>query len=90
MTLINNIMRFLREAQSLSLTAKVLFVFSVYVLYCSAVAIYRLYLSPLAKFPGPKLAAITDWYETYFELFRGIGGQYTFQIQRLHEQYGMS
>jgi hypothetical protein len=30
-----------------------------WVLYIIGVAIYRLYLSPIAKFPGPKLAALT-------------------------------
>lgn len=49
-------------------------------------AIYRLYLSPIAKFPGPKLAALTLWYEFYYDVVRG--GQYGFKIADLHDQYG--
>jgi hypothetical protein len=31
------------------------------VLYLIAGSIYRLYFSPVSKFPGPKLAALTFW-----------------------------
>lgn len=49
-------------------------------------AVYRLYLSPVAKFPGPKLAALTFWYEFYYDVIKR--GQYTWKIQDLHRQYG--
>lgn len=37
-----------------------------FLLYIGFLAIYRLYLSPIAKFPGPKLAALSLWYGEYF------------------------
>ncbi|KAI0536737.1 cytochrome P450 [Xylaria digitata] len=49
---------------------------------------YRLYFDPLAEFPGPRLAAATHWYEAYYDIFSQGGGQWTFQIRRLHEKYG--
>ncbi|KAK2744163.1 hypothetical protein FQN57_004423 [Myotisia sp. PD_48] len=49
-------------------------------------AIYRLYFHPLSKFPGPKVAALTYLYELYFDAFQG--GQYIWEIKRLHERYG--
>ncbi|KAL8649988.1 MAG: hypothetical protein Q9226_005334, partial [Calogaya cf. arnoldii] len=55
-----------------------LLAFCALLVYCIFLAGYRLYFSPLAKFPGPKLAALTLWYEFYFDL----------EIERMHKQYG--
>ena len=49
-------------------------------------AIYRLYLSPLSSFPGPKLAALTLWYEFYYDVI--LDGQYFFHLVDLHARYG--
>ena len=57
-------------------------------LYSILLAVYRLLLHPLAGFPGPKVAALTKWYEFYFDILKGHGGQYAFEIKRLHEIYG--
>ncbi|OTA99611.1 hypothetical protein M426DRAFT_76271 [Hypoxylon sp. CI-4A] len=56
------------------------------VLYYVTLALYRLYLHPLAGFPGAKLAAVTRLYEGYYDLYQS--GQYTFKIADLHKQYG--
>ena len=58
-----------------------------FLLYTLSLAFYRLYLSPIAGFPGPKLAALTQWVETYHEL-RNPGGQFIWVYQKWHEQYG--
>lgn len=55
-------------------------------LYLLVLAVYRLYFSPIAHFPGSKLTAVCGWYETYFEIWKG--GQFIFQIEKWHEQYG--
>jgi hypothetical protein len=54
--------------------------------YSLALAINRLFLSPLARFPGPKLAALTSWYEFYYDVVKK--GSYIWKIKELHEQYG--
>lgn len=56
------------------------------ILYFTGRWIYRLYFHPLAKFPGPKLAALTLWYEFYYDAV--CRGQYIFRIKEMHEKYG--
>ncbi|OJZ89330.1 hypothetical protein ASPFODRAFT_58058 [Aspergillus luchuensis CBS 106.47] len=41
---------------------------------------------PLAKFPGPLLAAATELYEFYYDVIRD--GQFVWHIERLHQKYG--
>ncbi|KAI1163869.1 cytochrome P450 CYP682H1 [Nemania serpens] len=47
---------------------------------------YRMFLSPLAKIPGPKLAGLTYLYEAYYEGW--LGGQYFLRVTEMHKQYG--
>ena len=74
------------EVLSRTSTAVLMAVLSI-VVYTLGLAVYRIYLHPLRKFPGPKLAAASFWYEFYYDVVRG--GQYTFEIIRMHEIYGM-
>ncbi|RAO73882.1 uncharacterized protein BHQ10_009894 [Talaromyces amestolkiae] len=55
-------------------------------LLTAAGAIRRLYFHPLAHIPGPRLAALTWWYEFYYDVVQP--GQYVFHIQKLHKKYG--
>jgi hypothetical protein len=56
--------------------------------YLVGLGVYRLYLSPLARYPGPKLAALSNWYEFYYDVI--LQGKFTFHIQDLHKQYGIA
>ena len=56
-------------------------------LYLIGLGIYRLFFSPIAKFPGPKLAAVTGYYEVYYDVLKK--GKYLFEIEKMHNKYGM-
>ena len=59
-----------------------------FIAYGFGLVLYRLYFSPLSKFPGPKLAAATLWYECYHDVVKR--GKYTFEIAKMHEEYGQA
>lgn len=52
--------------------------------YGAWVVVYNLYFSPLAKFPGPKLAACTDILSLYWT----STGQNHYKMKELHDKYG--
>lgn len=60
--------------------------FLVCLVYLLGLVIYRLFFHPLANFPGPKYAAMSRWHEFYYEVVKK--GQFTFEVQELHKQYG--
>jgi len=57
-------------------------------LYGVVLVVYGLYFHPLARFPGPKLAAATKWLEFYYDTLRGTSGTYAFKINAIHRKYG--
>ena len=73
-------MGFLEIVTSIWFGPSILFLYTIYGI------IYRLYLSPVAKFPGRKLAALTFWYEFYYDVVKR--GEYVWEIQKMHEEYG--
>ena len=56
--------------------------------YLAGLLFYRLYLHPLAAFPGPRLAAASRWYEFYFDVIKGQRGMFVWEVERMHELYG--
>ncbi|OAA57314.1 Cytochrome P450 [Cordyceps fumosorosea ARSEF 2679] len=56
------------------------------VTYWACLVGHRLFLHPLAGIPGPKFAALTYWYEIYYDVW--LGGQYFRKVKQMHERYG--
>ncbi|KAE9397343.1 cytochrome P450 [Gymnopus androsaceus JB14] len=54
--------------------------------YIGALALYRLFFHPLHRYPGPVLAALTDWYEAYYNIIKK--GGLVIEIERLHKLHG--
>jgi hypothetical protein len=43
--------------------------------YAAYGTVWRLYLSPITKIPGPRFAALTVWNEFYYDVY--LGSRYT-------------
>ena len=71
-----------------SLDAKQVLFFTIvlFITWILSLAVQRLFLSPLSKIPGPRLAALTYWYECYYDVFQP--GRYPWKLKELHDQYG--
>lgn len=57
-----------------------------YCVYGLLLALYRLTLHPLARFPGPRICAITEWYEFYCYIIKQ--GEWGNEVRKMHEKYG--
>lgn len=56
------------------------------VVWILGLIITRLYFHPLGKFPGPRIAALTRWYEFYHDVLRD--GNYVKYYPELHKKLG--
>ncbi len=57
------------------------------IFYWISIALYRITLHPLAQVPGPKLAAVSLLFQTYYSTRNGQSRFYK-QVELLHKQYG--
>ncbi|KAF9056858.1 cytochrome P450 [Rhodocollybia butyracea] len=48
--------------------------------------IYRLFFHPLHGYPGPTIAALTNWYEAYYNIVKG--GSLIAKYEQLHKLHG--
>lgn len=79
-------LKLLDTVESLSQVSPALLAASSAIFYFVTVGIYRLWFHPLSKIPGPKLAALTLWYETYHDVWRR--GQFVHVVKEMHKKYG--
>ncbi|KAK4141804.1 cytochrome P450 [Dichotomopilus funicola] len=73
---------------SLSYGQVALVALGLYAFYIAARCIYLLFFHPLRHIPGPKLVAVTEWVEIYYQCFKGPGGQFFKEYTKWHDKYG--
>ncbi|KIM94013.1 hypothetical protein OIDMADRAFT_35074 [Oidiodendron maius Zn] len=56
-------------------------------LYLIGLSIYRLRFHRISHIPGPRLAALTYYYQSYYDFFPHQG-QFLFKLEELHRKYG--
>lgn len=54
--------------------------------YITSLIVYRLFLHPLSTIPGPRRAAITHWYQIYYDVY--LRGRFPWYLRSLHATYG--
>ncbi|KAI8938843.1 hypothetical protein NX059_004706 [Plenodomus lindquistii] len=65
----------------------IFWIIGLWIAYKISIAAYNISpFHPLARFPGPKIAAASYLYEAYYDWY--LGGRYGKLIARMHEQYG--
>jgi hypothetical protein len=80
-----HILQHLRKLNSLQITAMLA---PCIVIYLTSLIVYRLYLSPIAAFPGPFLARTTHWYEFYYTYIQT--SMYYKKVAEFQPKYGES
>lgn len=68
---------------TLTLVAAFLAAASAYGVYT---IVYRLRFHPLAKVSGPRYAAVTHWYQFYYDVVQR--GRFPWALERMHKHYG--
>lgn len=61
---------------------------SLWIIWGILLVVYRLYFHPLSGIPGRKLACATQWYEFYYDVLKWPGGQYWYEVDKMHDRYG--
>ncbi|KAI0190866.1 cytochrome P450 [Astrocystis sublimbata] len=79
-------MEYIRRSDGSSPTLAILFI--AWLIFYAVRVIYRLWFHPLAKFPGPRLAAATSLYEAYYELVYKRGAHFAPHVRQLHKLHG--
>ncbi|KAJ4355384.1 uncharacterized protein N0V89_003400 [Didymosphaeria variabile] len=78
---------YLEQAQTISAGKLFGTFFAIWLSYWITIGVYRVYFHPIAHIPGPRLAALTFWYEFYYDVYPHKY-QYGFKLRELHDKYG--